>query len=661
MSQPTEKIVRRDRYPGIRSFEKSERRQFFGRLQETEDLRSLVKTRSLVVLFSKSGLGKSSLINAGLVPKLEEDGFFPVPVRFQNTDSSPLEIFERVLAWHLDEALLQKNLGGQQPELWHKIKACRFGEGRTPIFIFDQFEEFFNHSPQKRHDFVRQLADLADGRLPLSAQEFLQSTPRSERTPDMMAWHTPADARFLMAIRSDRLHEMNEMTAEIPTVLSSRFEIRPLDRTKAREAIVEPARLDDPAFLTAPFSFSEQALKDILDNLASKKADEVESFQLQILCGEVERRLQKEPKSAGFEVPADWLGGSTGIQNILNNYYENSIAGLGDSESQKLARGLVEDHLIADRKRIGVAVETVHLPKELVEKLLASRIIRISNTHLGDVFEISHDTLVDPIARSRDHRRLEEEKILAEKARLEAEQKLAEQEARFEKEKALREAAEKAKLEADAAREVAENAQKEAFLQKEKAQRNARRAFWFTASSFVLLLSSLVFGFFNLRQQKESFEKQAVFLTEQKQFREAAATYDALLDKEILRLMAFDRSKIKALADSCHVLEAIKKGVTEADSLYFKGEYRLALERYEAAKSKNYEDLGEKIAATEELLKLSFEIFGRKAETYFSLAEADKKDDFARTQACFWIEKALSLQPADPELLEKKERLGCQK
>ena len=44
---------------------------------------------SLVVLFAKSGIGKPSLLSAGLVPLLDYDRFQTVKVRFQNTGSSP--------------------------------------------------------------------------------------------------------------------------------------------------------------------------------------------------------------------------------------------------------------------------------------------------------------------------------------------------------------------------------------------------------------------------------------------------------------------------------------------------------------------------------------------------------------------------------------------
>ncbi len=72
------------RYPGTRPFYDNEidRRLFFGRNKETRLLLHETLTAPLVVLFGKSGLGKTSLVNAGLNQKLRDRGFVPLKIRF---------------------------------------------------------------------------------------------------------------------------------------------------------------------------------------------------------------------------------------------------------------------------------------------------------------------------------------------------------------------------------------------------------------------------------------------------------------------------------------------------------------------------------------------------------------------------------------------------
>jgi len=71
------------RYPGINPFTTDEKDIFFGRTSEIDKLFKLLRVEELVVLFSKSGLGKSSLINAGVIPMIQEKNvFLPISVKF---------------------------------------------------------------------------------------------------------------------------------------------------------------------------------------------------------------------------------------------------------------------------------------------------------------------------------------------------------------------------------------------------------------------------------------------------------------------------------------------------------------------------------------------------------------------------------------------------
>src|SRR4051812_44577310 len=77
----TDKILYR--YPGTKPFEANEYKLFKGRDEDIQKLQELISLQDLIVLYSRSGLGKSSLLNAGLVNKFkEEHGIVPLFVRF---------------------------------------------------------------------------------------------------------------------------------------------------------------------------------------------------------------------------------------------------------------------------------------------------------------------------------------------------------------------------------------------------------------------------------------------------------------------------------------------------------------------------------------------------------------------------------------------------
>jgi hypothetical protein len=71
---------------GLSSYTEETRAYFHGRDDEAAELARRVQRKLLTVLFGQSGLGKTSLLKAGLVPRLRSEGFCPVYVRI---DYSP--------------------------------------------------------------------------------------------------------------------------------------------------------------------------------------------------------------------------------------------------------------------------------------------------------------------------------------------------------------------------------------------------------------------------------------------------------------------------------------------------------------------------------------------------------------------------------------------
>lgn len=372
----------------------------------------MVKAKPLVVLFAKSGIGKSSLINAGLEPLIEKDFYKIIKIRFQSTEVVCTEMVKNELAPFLNKEKLNKHSKGK-PGLWEYLRACEFKKGDesvTPVLVFDQFEEYFEHSKQEQDELNSELADMVSDRLPERIRESLRAIPFRNRTKADLDWHSPIPVKFVFAIRSDRMSLMDEMSKQIPSILHNRFHLKPLGIEAAKEAIVEPAALKE-GFNTPPFTYSQSALSTMLDYLKND-ADEIESFQLQLLCRNIERTVQKKGLENVVVEPGDF-GGKIGIKSILNNYYEQEIGEL-KAEEQSRARKFIEEGLIVAGRRVGVSEgvekQTFNIDEDLLTKLLASRLIRAENTHLGRSYELSHDTLVAPILQSYEVRRRKEER-----------------------------------------------------------------------------------------------------------------------------------------------------------------------------------------------------------------------------------------------------------
>lgn len=414
------KPSRRNRYPGIRSFEKDDQPLFYGRSKEIEGLFNLIKIKSLIVLFGKSGLGKTSLLNAGVGPLLQNHRFRPILIRLQDTAISPVSSVLNVLEHFSDPALLEKYGGKTNNKIWEQLNACSLKDeadkSLTPVLIFDQFEELFNHPQKVQAEWIKHIADVIEGRLPEDIEGELNKIPRSQRTPEIMRWYCPPKVKVVFAIRSDRMSALHSLRFEIPAILQNRYELSPLQAQQARAAIEKPAALAGTEFTTLPFTYAAETIEKIQKELSNEQ-NEVESFQLQIICQHTELEVKKKQEEGqkNIIVTPDYLGAADGIKRILKNYYSTQITSLGNQEEQAAARKFLEEGLIMNRRRISVAEavvkETYHINDDLLTKLLMSRLIRPENTRLGRTYEISHDTLVKPILGAYQKRMVKEKRL----------------------------------------------------------------------------------------------------------------------------------------------------------------------------------------------------------------------------------------------------------
>jgi hypothetical protein len=500
-------IYKKDRYPGLRSFDKTQVSLFFGREAETAELFNLVSLEKIVVLFSKSGLGKSSLLNAGLSPLLEQNGFKPIRIRFSpgnrispkdTASDTNLLLRDFIVAFNGFDNSNNILFDKDKPQLWEYIKSTSFtnkeGGLLTPVFIFDQFEEFFYHPQHHQQEFLRQLAEVVHEQPPRRVLEWVTGIEAAKRRQEEIQWHQQPVIKMVFAMRSDKLSLMQSLTLYIKTILRNRYELKPLTRQQSLAAIEQPAVKDMGEGYTPGFTFDKTTLADIVKELGSG-SDEIESSQLQMVCNYIEQQVRvKQDEEDGIqaiEVNENIIVPARDILGIRNNFYENQLKLIVDKADRALARKVLEDELVVDGQRASLLenqlVTELQGKKELVETLLKARLIREENTNRGLTYEVSHDTLIEPIEKSKQKRLVEEEEVKNEQERqrlaLEAEQRnadLKENLKRLANEMQLREDAEMQKAEAE-----------KQTLEAQKQRKNARIYGW---TSFLLMWLAVIFG-----------------------------------------------------------------------------------------------------------------------------------------------------------------------
>jgi formylglycine-generating enzyme required for sulfatase activity len=405
------------RYPGAPPFSGDElsRKLFHGRSREARELGDLVLGQRLVVVYARSGMGKSSLLSAGLPEQLWAENVLPVSVRLNDAARGPVATLYESVEQAVKERGVE-HVGGATVSLWHYFKTAEFWRGDallTPLLVLDQFEELFTiQSPEAREAFIAQLAGLIRGVRPAVDGD----------AADTALSHAPPSVKVLISLREDYLGHLEELSPAIPEILDNRFRLGPLLEPEARQAIVEPARLDDPRLASKPFEYAPQALDGIWKFLSHRQPGQavvsqpyVEPFQLQLVCQRAEEialaAQRRNPRGHARPATITWdaLGGEAGLRATLASFYERQIASLARPRVRRAARRLCEYGLIsASGRRLsleeGEIQRAYRLDQAALVLLVEGRLLRADTRVASVYYELSHDTLVPPILEARRHR-----------------------------------------------------------------------------------------------------------------------------------------------------------------------------------------------------------------------------------------------------------------
>jgi hypothetical protein len=407
-----------NRYPGVKPFTSAEQELFFGRDRDIDEFYSLLFIKQSVVLYGKSGYGKSSLLNAGVIPRLNEEGEWRCyPIRFNNfseRDSSdnvtPMDNIKARLRPGLgakDTAFLDAIIPGED-SFWYWMKTLQAAEGVSQfIFFFDQFEELFTYPKANIDEFSEQLSQLLYNTIPVKFRRRLVEMDEAEGIPDDLhdLLLEKLIVKVVFSIRSDRLALLNNLADRHPSILQSNYELDALSRLEAEEAIVNPAkRPQSDGYCTPAFEYAPGAIQKILDGIANVQDGKIETSTLQIVCRYVEDELVGRKKFTS--ITGDELGN---MSDIFREYYEGVLGRLGEKDREKAQR-LIEDELIEDGRRNTLTESYIRnrfsFDGKLLSQLEQSSLLRKERDGVGRIlYEISHDTLVGAIETVAKRRR----------------------------------------------------------------------------------------------------------------------------------------------------------------------------------------------------------------------------------------------------------------
>jgi len=332
---------------------------FFGRDRWADELAARVLAEPLVVLFGQSGVGKTSLLLAGVLPRLEVRDGWPVYARPMD---DPIESLRAAVEAKLDTA--DRTILAGIADLGLFIRAAGELKGKVPIVVLDQVEECFTAlAPAVRERWVAALAQALHD--------------------------TAGEVRWVLSLREDYAAELHEWTDRVPGLFDHTARLTPLGRDEAREAIAQP-----PARVGAPI---DESLVERL--LADLESEGVAPAQLQIVCDRLYLARDREGHItlAAYEA----LGGT---RCILAEYVDFALVQLPPELCEtavellrRMANGRETKLPLRPEEVLGSAERDTAERRAALNGLLDARLVRSLEWGGERRYELAHEVLLEKV------------------------------------------------------------------------------------------------------------------------------------------------------------------------------------------------------------------------------------------------------------------------
>lgn len=407
---------------GLESYQ--ENQIIYGRNEEIEDLSLRVLNDIDTIVYGKSGIGKTSIINAGVLPIVRKNGFVPIVLRLDHSNKKKyisqikeaigkdVEIIETASAKNVDKELLW--------EFFHRHKFLVDGERVKLILVFDQFEEMFTLQQTSiiRNEFFKEFADVLNNAMPKdlafnsedSNTEDVQSNIQVEGFASMVnifdnvingivcpeiPYVNDNNIHFIFILREDFLSEFEFYTTKIPSLKLHRFALRPLNEEQAAEIITKPR----PGFIS--IDVAHLIIETITGrsdfSLGNEPEIEVDAAVLSLFLSRIYQKLGDNDDVISAQIIKQF--GS----NIIKDFYLESIESLTDAEIY-----LLEDKLLTSnnhRNNISYSDFCRCIDKNKIDSLIHNKKLLRTFNYGNDIrVEFIHDILCPIIKEIKDDR-----------------------------------------------------------------------------------------------------------------------------------------------------------------------------------------------------------------------------------------------------------------
>jgi WD40 repeat protein len=340
------------------SYTREDESIFFGRDNETEEIFRKLYSGKLLLVYGKSGTGKSSIINCGLISRIPKEDIFTINIRCGKN------------AYNNFISEIKKYSGIARNNPFEILEDIFYTYSKPVALIFDQFEEVFILSDDnERKQLAEGLNEILKSRLKIN---------------------------IILVIREEYFASLTEFESVIPGLYNNRVRIERMNRFSAKEAIIRPC-------LACNVGIEEGLAEKIIDQLLWQ-SEGLELTWLQILMDRLYKSaVERDPMNP--LIRAEDLTSLEKIGNVLSNFLDEQLrmmpeGDLGEAVLKTMisadgTKKLVNLQDISDALNVtGYSVEH-NVLEGIVMHLVNVRII--SDKNEDGFYELRHDAIAGRI------------------------------------------------------------------------------------------------------------------------------------------------------------------------------------------------------------------------------------------------------------------------
>jgi hypothetical protein len=345
----------RSRYPGTKPYTDKESDIFFGRQKEINELFRTVVFEKISILHSFPGAGKTSVLQAGVIPLLKSSNQFEIIYidipQYKKSNIELSETIKKNFGISANSLSFIDKLIYEPDYFWYYLKKIQSikSSDKVIIMLFDSFENIFTYPKtiieKFNTDLSSALYEIIPKNIKTEIREKISKNPELLTDEGSKLLYNPIKLRVLFSVRTKNLKNLRELSEFYPEIKNNKIKLDYFNRTQLLEIIEQSSGFvskyeEKNDFITKPYKFNNELIEHIIKFLTKK--NKTNPTNLQIILKYSEKLVSQ--KNISLHENTNYFN----FNEIFGNYYNECIKNIKEKNIRESITDFAEKELFLE-------------------------------------------------------------------------------------------------------------------------------------------------------------------------------------------------------------------------------------------------------------------------------------------------------------------------